>query len=139
MGKSILGEDMFPDMVRIYQNKNSSDKYQTTPYWEMIYEGRANIQEKDTGSETNDVDKSEYAAYLEDNDVTIPSGCLLDWQNFNHPFSDNSNSWREIKKPPFNTVTLTRGPHMSGLTWSATVDSLTSYHCHADAINHFLV
>lgn len=52
MGKSILGEDMFPDMVRIYQNKNSSDKYQTTPYWEMIYEGRANIQEKDTGSET---------------------------------------------------------------------------------------
>ena len=74
MGKSILGEDMFPDMVRIYQNKNSSDKYQTTPYWEMIYEGRANIQEKDTGSETNDVDKSEYAAYLEDNDVTIPPG-----------------------------------------------------------------
>ena len=87
MGKSILGEDMFPDMVRIYQNKNSSDKYQTTPYWEMIYE-----------------DKSEYAAYLEDNDVTIPSGCLLDWQNFNHPFSDNSNSWREIKKPPFNNM-----------------------------------
>ena len=76
MGKSILGEDMFPDMVRIYQNKNSSDKYQTTPYSEMICEGRANIQEKDTGSETNDVDKSEYAAYLEDNDVTIPSGCL---------------------------------------------------------------
>lgn len=30
MGKSILGEDMFPDMVRIYQNKNSSDKYHTT-------------------------------------------------------------------------------------------------------------
>lgn len=102
MGKSILGEDMFPDKVRIYQNRN--DKYQSVPDWVLIYEGNANIQERDTGSETYDVDKSEYAAYLEDNNISISSGCLLDWENFNHPFSDNSNNWRSIKKPPFNNI-----------------------------------
>ena len=37
-----------------------------------------------------------------------------------------------------SNVTLTYGPHWSGLTWTAPVDLLTSHRRHADAVNLFL-
>lgn len=100
MAKSVLGDEMFPDKVRIYKNMSNKDQL---PDYKIIYEGNACIQERDAGSENYNVDNSEYVAYIQDNNVSFPSaGCLIDWQNFNHPFSDNSNNWRSIKKPPFN-------------------------------------
>ena len=35
-------------------------------------------------------------------------------------------------------VSLTSGPHWSGLTWPSIVDLMTSLLCHADAVKPFL-
>lgn len=91
--------DIFPDQIKIWEDVA---EYGENSNYKLLYQGRANIQENGSGSEVDNVIKSDYVAYCEDKTIKINSRCKLDWSGFNKPFSENPNNWNEIVKRPFN-------------------------------------
>lgn len=104
MGFSRLSDKMFQHQVRLYRQTKDEDAdiYEQNNTWELYYEGDCCIQEPSNWNSLQDVNSSNYVAYLKEDVVNAKDTDKLDWAGFNKEFSDNEDDWHRINRQSFN-------------------------------------